>query len=496
MSGLMNKVKDAISGDKHQGDTTGTHQGHNEHGQGYSTTEGGMGSHGSNMGNKVDPRVDSDLDGNRHTSGTTSGGMTGSHGTGSGMTGSGMTGSHGTGSGMTGSGMGGGMGTGHSSTTAGPHSSSMGNKADPRVDSDLDGRRGMETGTGHHGTGSGMTGSGMTGSGMTGSGMSGSNTTGTGYGSSGYGSNTGGSTTAGPHSSNMGNKADPRVDSDLDGRRGMETGSHGTSGGYGSSTGTGITGSGLGSGSTGHHGSHGGVGGKVDDLVHGGEHHTDTANRLDPHVSGGRGPTEHASVPSTGTHGSSTGMGSGPGSTTAGPHSSGMANKADPRVDSDLDGRRGMETGSHGTTGGYGSSTGTGYGSNTGMTGTGSGYGSSDTSAGPHSSNMGNKADPRVDSDLDGRRGMETGSHGTHGTTGGYGSSSDTGYGSNAGMTGTGSGYGSSSATHGRGTDYNDTTSSTGAGGSTGAGPHKSSMMNKLDPRVDSDMDGKKGAMK
>ena len=39
-------------------------------------------------------------------------------------------------------------------TTTGPHSSSLGNKADPRMDSDLDGRRGLEapsstTGTGH-----------------------------------------------------------------------------------------------------------------------------------------------------------------------------------------------------------------------------------------------------------------------------------------------------------------------------------------------------------
>lgn len=51
---------------------------------------------------------------------------------------------------------------------------------------------------------------GRSGRGTTGSGLTGSNTTGAGYGSSGYGS-----TTAGPHSSNLANKADPRVDSDL-----------------------------------------------------------------------------------------------------------------------------------------------------------------------------------------------------------------------------------------------------------------------------------------
>ena len=78
--------------------------------------------------------------------------------------------------------------------------------------------------------------------------------------------------------------------------------------------------------------------------------------------------------------------------TSAGPHSSSLANKADPRVDSDL----------------YGSGT-----------------------AGPHSSNLANKADPRVDSDLD---------------------------------------------------------------GSGTAGPHSSSLANKADPRVDSDLDGSRTA--
>ena len=76
---------------------------------------------------------------NRH--GTTGSGLTGGHT--SGTTGSGLTGhndstgygSHGTGSGLTGRNDNTGFGTG--STTAGPHSSNLGNKADPRVDSDL-----------------------------------------------------------------------------------------------------------------------------------------------------------------------------------------------------------------------------------------------------------------------------------------------------------------------------------------------------------------------
>ena len=52
------------------------------------------------------------------------------------------------------------------------------------------------------------------GSGLT-SGTSGSGLTGGTSGSSGYGTGTGSSTIAGPHSSNLANKADPRVDSDL-----------------------------------------------------------------------------------------------------------------------------------------------------------------------------------------------------------------------------------------------------------------------------------------
>lgn len=52
------------------------------------------------------------------------------------------------------------------------------------------------------------------------------------------------STTSGPHSSNLENKMDPRVDSDRDGSRNM--GASGTTGGYGSGP------AGTGHGSTGH----------------------------------------------------------------------------------------------------------------------------------------------------------------------------------------------------------------------------------------------------
>ncbi|KAK4949857.1 hypothetical protein LTR10_011699 [Elasticomyces elasticus] len=136
--------------------------------------------------------------------------------------------------------------------------------------------------------------------------------------------------------------------------------------------------------------------------------------------------------------------------TTAGPHNSSALNKADPRVDSDLD-HRGNPT-SH--VGGHGTSQTTGgYGTGVGTTG-------HSTTAGPHNSSVMNKADPRVDSDLD-HRGNPTSHVGGQGT-----SHTTTGYGTGAGTTGT-----------------------TSTGTSTNAGPHNSNLLNKLDPRVDSDRD-------
>jgi hypothetical protein len=75
-----------------------------------------------------------------------------------------------------------------------------------------------------------------------------------------------------------------------------------------------------------------------------------------------------------------------------------MANKADPRVDSDQYGGRGNTAGA----GGYGTGTHTG-----GVTGGSNRLpGPADTTAGPHKSDMMNKVDPRVDSDLDGSKTM------------------------------------------------------------------------------------------
>jgi hypothetical protein len=203
--------------------------------------------------------------------------------------------------------------------------------------------------------------------------------------------------THGPHNSRVANAADPRVDSDRDGSNTMGTGTTGRTAGHGEfgstnpfssnthSTGTGVTGS------------------------------------------SNYGTAE-------GVHG---------------PHSSRLANAADPRVDSDRDGSNNMGAARTGNNQGFGSSamgtmgteSGNTYGAPgsgaTGMTGT---HGAPAGTHGPHGNRMANLADPRVDSDRDGRAAIGTGP----------GPASNT------------------------------------------AGPHKSDMMNKVDPRVDSDLDGSK----
>ncbi|KAI6711327.1 hypothetical protein PZA11_003930 [Diplocarpon coronariae] len=169
----------------------------------------------------------------------------------------------------------------------------------------------------------------------------------------------------------------------------------------------------------------------------------------------GTGPGVGSTTHGTGI-GSSTSHGAGLGSsnTTAGPHSSKLANQLDPRIDSDLDRskRIGGATGTTGTSGYSGTHAGNTTGGYTGATGGISGS----TNAGPHESSLANKADPRVDSDLDGRgnrHGASTG--GVFGASGSH-------------------------ATAGSGTAQNT------------AGPHNSDMLNSLDPRVDSDRDGSK----
>ncbi|TGZ77708.1 hypothetical protein EX30DRAFT_366555 [Ascodesmis nigricans] len=233
-----------------------------------------------------------------------------------------------------------------------------------------------------------------------------------------------GQRTAGPHSSNVGNKMDPRVDSDLDGSRNM-----GGLGGVGApTTGTRHAGT-TGYGST-----------------NAGPHSSNAGNKLDPRIDS---DLDHRGTTTAGAIGSSHTAGS----TNAGPHKSNIANKLDPRVDSDRDGRAAAGNTHGGVLG----------------TGTSAAHTAGSTNYGPHSSNIGNKLDPRVDSDLDRSHGMETaGTMGTTGTTSTTGPTRTTGI--------TAGGTALNSGTY---------------GGSTNAGPHSSNIGNKLDPRVDSDLDGR-----
>jgi len=242
MSNIVNKVKEAVSGHKHHDTTTtGTHGNTTADPNFYSNSSStNTGPHSSNVANKADPRVDSDRDGsytvgggNTYGAGATGMGTTGMNTTYDNTTGTGMTGTtgghgpHGSNlankidprvdstTGMTNTGMGNtgmgttGMGTTGSgfthSTNAGPHNSSMANKMDPRVDSDRDG---SYTAGGGNTYGAGSTGYGSTGYG---------NTTGTGAGMTGNTHHN--KNTAGPHTSDLANKLDPRVDSDLDGSK-------------------------------------------------------------------------------------------------------------------------------------------------------------------------------------------------------------------------------------------------------------------------------------
>ncbi|KAI3286136.1 hypothetical protein DTO002I6_8342 [Penicillium roqueforti] len=406
---FVRKAEEAITGKKNE-----SHE---------STKSSNHGPHSSNLANKLDPRVDSDRDNRAAHTDVTGAGLGTTHDTTHGTTATGTHGStlgsgttHGT-SGVTGTGAG--LGSSHPTTA-----------------------------TGTHGSGTTYDTSDVTG-------------TGAGLGST---HNTTGSTNAGPHSSNIANKADPRVDSDRDNRARHEgltgtglgsthpttaTGTHGSALGSGTTHGTsGVTGTGAGLGSThpttasGTHGSALGSGtthstgaglGSTHPTTatgtHGSALGTDTIHGTGLTGTGAGLGSTHPST-ATGTHGSTLGSGTGathsgpiptPGtsSTNAGPHSSNIANKLDPRVDSDRDSYpqhqsplagTGPGTVTHGshtrdTTAPGGSVIG---GSGLGTTGhqdavAGSSYNTSSTgtttgTTGPHSSSIANKLDPRVDS--------------------------------------------------------------------------------------------------
>ncbi|CAG8888561.1 unnamed protein product [Penicillium salamii] len=432
MSSIIHKVKDAVT-HKKSGDHTDHHDTTTESNQ--STNHG---PHDSNVANTADPRVDSD----RSAHNTTSTGHTSEPFSTGASHESGLSSNH------------------------GPHDSNVANTADPRVDSDRSAYN--TTSTGHSSTGGLGSGAGI----------------GAGAGAGAYES--GRSSNHGPHDSNIANTADPRVDSDRSAYNTTSTGhsstghsstGHSSTGGLGSGAGIG---SGAGAYESGRSSNHG-------------PHDSNIANTADPrvdsdrsayntstgHPSTGHSSTGHSTGHSTGALGAGAGLGAAAGAAGAygashssnhGPHDSNIANTADPRVDSDRSsygtGSTGLNTGSHtGTTGLAGSHTGsTGYGSNP----LSSTHDSSRSSNyGPHDSNIGNSADPRVDSDLSSR----TGSTGTGLNTGSHTGSH------------TGASYGSAAPLTGAGNSANAQESAR----STNHGPHDSNIANAADPRVDSD---------
>jgi hypothetical protein len=252
--------------------------------------------------------------------------------------------------------------------------------------------------------------------------------------------------THGPHSGRVANAVDPRVDSDVDNRAAPRS-------------------TGVPAGTTG--------------------------------ATGGLAGSNYTTAPG----GTTTGFGStgGPAPGTDGPHKSDMLNKVDPRVDSDRDysknlglnpsgtadpSRQGASQGAYRDTvpsvggvaaGGVGGTHNTTTGSHVGTAGSSN---IPEGSFGPHGNRAANAVDPRVDSDLDKNR--HTGTTGTTGTSALH-SGTSTGTSHTTGPTGT---TGSSNLT-------GAIASSTGPAPNT-AGPHKSDLLNKMDPRVDSNLDGSK----
>lgn len=216
------------------------------------------------------------------------------------------------------------------------------------------------------------------------------------------------------------------------------------------------------------------------------DEHPATATSSNTNTSSTPGHTVHDTT--TGSHGlgsntTSSGLGSSThiSNTTAGPHTSNTGNKIDPRVDSDnsrynsntVGGQHGFASDTHGHRNEY------------------------NTTSGPHASNAGNRIDPRVDSDNS--RYTTGGVSGSHGQFADTAAGGHRGYGSTPGAfptggTGHGHSTGHSSQPHVERDDYG---SSAGAAqnfsgrdaynSSHTPGPvHNSDMLNKLDPRVDS----------
>jgi hypothetical protein len=192
-----------------------------------------------------------------------------------------------------------------------------------------------------------------------------------------------------------------------------------------------------------------------------GHHKHDVLNKLDPRVDStqDRRPMPAAQNVPEGTYG---------------PHRSRIANALDPRVDSDMDGsghRNNMNAASMNGPAMHGGRT-------AGPMGTGATQNVSEGTYGPHTSRVANAMDPRVDSDRD-NRAAGAANPGYMYSSGGGG----------AGAMG-GGGYGQSTTAaglHNRPMGTNAAAAMSGPGPAPNtAGPHRSDLLNKLDPRVDS----------
>lgn len=280
----------------------------------------------------------------------------------------------------------------HGHDTVGPHSSDMANRADPRVDSDnsqgYGGQQTLAAGSasntgGHHhlGRDAGIVG---------GTGVAGYEAEKHHHG---HHHNDPTSTSSGPHSSDMANRADPRVDSDQSkhhfGRDAVVAGTgvgvaehehkkHGLFGGHHKEPA---------STTTGPHMS--GTANQVDPVVYsdGSKHHHDGR---DAAVVGGVGAAGYEAEKHHGHHHNPTTATDG---VTSGPRTTDIANRADPRVDSDNSRHHhGRDAAVLGAVGAAGYEAEKHHGRHHEPT----------NISGPHSSDMANRADPRVDSDNSG----------------------------------------------------------------------------------------------
>jgi hypothetical protein len=214
-----------------------------------------------------------------------------------------------------------------------------------------------------------------------------------------------------------------------------------------------------------------------------GHHKHDILNKLDPRVDSTK--DRHPMAPMNANNDIPEG--------TYGPHRSRIANALDPRVDSDMDGSgrqpqgQGMMMPPHQ----QGSMTGGGAAMHGGRTGMNNMSGAPEGTYGPHNSRIANALDPRVDSDRDGRA-AATGGYAQHQQqpATGYGQPINQGHGvghqRQHGLHQQDPVYGSSGVGHNtHGGVANAAMSGPGPAPNT-AGPHRSDLLNKLDPRFDS----------